>query len=250
MSTASMFVPREQRTSQNRLVLTDPPKDPIQLSEKYRPQRFADMLGQGYAVQVLQDFVDAPYPQSFVFSGHTGTGKSTAAMALARELGVNFDWNYLCIKSGEMNDDAVTMAYKMMRQCGIGDGWKLIQCDEADMATTKAKGLWLSILEDIPRNSVIVFTTNHLDKFDQRFIDRCEHIKFESHGKTLLPEAQSYLNRIWVGESMPGNPPNVEDCKGIMVEGVLSFRRIARFVEQAKHQRTVKVETVRKVVRL
>ena len=41
-----MFVPREQRTSQNRLVLPDPPKERIALDEKYRPQYLADMLGQ------------------------------------------------------------------------------------------------------------------------------------------------------------------------------------------------------------
>ena len=207
----------------------------IKLDEKYQPQRLSEMLGQSYAVQALQDFADMPYPQAFIFHGHTGTGKSTAGKALARELGVNIDWNFVHVESGKMNDEAVETAYKVLRCVGVRDGWKLVLCDEADMMTSKAKGLWLSILENIPDKSVIVFTTNHLDKFEQRFIDRCETIKFESRYRDLKHEAQSYLARIWNGEGMPGPVPDIDETN-VQIEGVLSFRRIARFVEQAKHK--------------
>lgn len=205
------------------------------MSEKYRPQRLSDVLGQSYAVQALQDFADAPYPQAFLFHGPPGTGKTSSALALARELGVNFDWNLLQIKSGELNDEAVGTAFRMLRQVGLADGWKLVICDEGDLMSPKARGLWLSLLEEIPRKSVIVFTTNNLDKFEQRFIERCEQIKFESRYRDLKHEAQSYLARIWNGEGMPGPVPDIDETN-VQIEGVLSFRRIARFVEQAKHR--------------
>jgi DNA polymerase III delta prime subunit len=153
------------------------------------------------------------------------------------------DWNFIQIKSGEMNDDAVNVAVRMMRQVGINDGWKLILCDEADMMTPKAKGLWLSILEDISDKTVIIFTTNDVEKFGQRFIDRCEHIKFERNAKVLQMDGQAYLNRLWIGEGLHGNPPNIEDCKGVIVSAAMSFRRIARFVESEMRKQSSKIQS-------
>lgn len=232
MSTASMFVPREHRTTQHGLGLMEPPPEPIKLDEKHRPKRLREIVGQSYAVVSLEAFVDDPYPQAMVFSGETGTGKTSAAFCLANELGVNRDWNFQHVKSGELDVEAVQSALKMSRYVGIGDNWKMILCDEADISSSRAKGLWLSALEDIPAKTVIVFTTNEPDKLGQRFLDRCEHIKFESNARTLKPDGQTYLNRIWVAEGLPGNPPNIEDAKGVIINNVISFRRIARFVEQ------------------
>ncbi len=231
MSTASLFVPREQRTTQHGLGLQKPEPEPIKLDEKYRPKYFDQIVGQSYAVNALRDYVDSPFPQAFLFSGPTGNGKTTAAFCLANELGVNLDWNFQHVKSGELDVQAVETALKMSRYVGIGDNWKMVLCDEADISSARAKGLWLSILEDIPAKTVIVFTTNEPEKLGQRFIDRCEHIAFESNARVLKPDGQAYLNRLWIGEGLKGNPPDVEDAKGVIIQDVISFRRIARFVE-------------------
>ena len=213
------------------------------LDEKWRPRTLDEVCGQSYAVMMLKDFADNPHSQGFIFSGDTGLGKTSCAYALARELGVDLGWDFLEISSGEANDAAVTMALKMMRQVGVRNGWKLILVDEADMATPKAKALWLSNLEPLPPKSVVIFTTNNVEKLDQRFIDRCEHIKFERNAKVLIPDAQAYLNRIWIGEGLHGNPPNIEDCKGVIVSAAMSFRRIARFVESEMRKQSSKIQS-------
>lgn len=236
--THSMFVPASQRTAQHGLGLKERPPEPQPLSEKHRPRLFKELVGQSYAVMMLQDFVDDPHPQAMVFSGETGTGKTSAAFCLANELSINRDWNFQHVKSGEMDVESVQTALKMSRFCGINDGYKMIICDEADMMSAKAKGLWLSALEDIPAKTVIIFTTNEPDKLGQRFIDRCEHIKFESNARTLKLDGQSYLNRLWVAEGLKGAPPNVDDAKGVIIQNVISFRRIARFVEQEQRKQS------------
>jgi DNA polymerase III delta prime subunit len=111
------------------------------------------------------------------------------------------------------------------------------------MMSPKARGLWLSILEDISDKTVIVFTTNDVEKFGQRFIDRCEHIKFERNAKVLQMDGQAYLNRLWIGEGLHGNPPNIEDCKGVIVSAAMSFRRIARFVESEMRKQSSKIQS-------
>ena len=75
----SMFSRPESRSVQHGLGLTDGPRPPKALAEKYRPARFAEIVGQGAAVLHLSKFVETPYPTAFLFAGETGTGKTSMA---------------------------------------------------------------------------------------------------------------------------------------------------------------------------
>lgn len=240
-ATFSMFSSPKDRTLQAGLTLTEPEKGPEPLTEKYRPKLLRDVVGQSYAVMELSAYADMPYPHAMIFSGPPGTGKTSCAFALANELKVNRTWDFCHVKSGELDAEAVQNAIKMSRFHGVGGGYKMILCDEGDLMSRRAKDLWLSILEDIPHNTVIIFTTNDPDKFEQRFIERCLHLTFESNARVLRPDAQSYLNRLWIGEGLAGTPPNIEDCKGVLLQNVVSFRRIARFVESEMRKQSAKL---------
>lgn len=205
------------------------------LTETYRPKTFDQIKGQPFAVSALTDFVDFPYPQSFLFSGFSGVGKTSAAFVLADALGVNREWNLIHIKSGEMDAESVESALRTVRCAGIGDGWKLILCDEADMMSNKARSLWLSALEALQQGeygkTVIIFTTNNVEKFETRFRDRCEHLEFIADAKTLHMDAQALLDDVWTSEGILGDPPRLDAIRGLVVDGSLSFRRLVRFIE-------------------
>lgn len=216
------------------------------LTEKHRPSRLSEIVGQSVAISVLESFLESPHSQIFIFSGDTGTGKTSAAFALTNELSVNRDWNFQHIKSGELDGDSVQTALKTARFVGINDGWKLILCDEADLMSQKAKGLWLSALEGLPEKTIIVFTTNEPGKFDRRFLDRCEHVEFKSD-KSLIPAAQTLLNRLWIKEGLKGNPPSVESTS-VILDGVVSFRRVVRVIESEKRKQTIQPAAQTKAV--
>jgi hypothetical protein len=221
---------------QHALNLTTPPPTPKPLTEKYRPQRFAEVFGQGAAVCSLQQFVEAPYPAAFLFEGETGTGKTSLALALANELDVSEDWGLHRIKSGAMDAEAVESVLRTTRYAAPGGGWKMVICDEADSMSVKARQLWLSALEEIPTKTVIVFTSNHVGKFEQRFLDRCERFTFASDPITLRQDARLLIERVWTGEGYSGEPPILDKMPGIIEDGAISFRRVVQAVQAYRRQ--------------
>ncbi len=236
-TTFSMFSAPESRGLQATLGLTGVAEGPQQLTEKYRPKTLGDMFGQGAAVWQLGQFVEAPYPVAFFFEGETGTGKTSAAKVLAHELGVDPNWSLHEIKSSEGDIERVSFAIKSLRFAAPGSGWKLVVVEEADAMSSKAKLAWLSALEELPDHSVIVFTTNHPDRFDARFRDRCEIVHFESRAELVTQDAQALFNRIWTAESISGEPVDITGCPYLVEAGQVSFRRVVRLVEQAKQGR-------------
>src|SRR5512133_3978516 len=57
---------------------------------KYRPQKFADVLGQEHVVSVIENSLKSDsIVHAYLFAGSRGTGKTSIARILSRELGTS-----------------------------------------------------------------------------------------------------------------------------------------------------------------
>ena len=63
----------------------------MNLTEKHRPRSLSELVGQDEILLQLRDYLDDPVSTAMIFSGPTGTGKTSAAKALAAELGCDLD---------------------------------------------------------------------------------------------------------------------------------------------------------------
>ncbi len=227
-----------QPPSQRKLGLSEAPKR-ISFPEKYRPTCLAEVLGQSEVVGALAEFSRSPYPRAFLLAGPTGCGKTSAAMALAADLGVDEasrihsdqSWTFHWIRSGTMDLAETERILNDMRFAPMGGGWRLILVDEADLITARAKQLWLSALESIPAQTVIVFTTNRLDKFEQRELDRFQVYTFAATGDESLAAAQSLADAIWCAETGGEDGPDVARLPNAILAGQVSYRRVATAME-------------------
>jgi replication-associated recombination protein RarA len=203
------------------------------LIEKYRPTSLDAIWGQNAAVKALRKFAASPYPAAFIFEGYTGTGKTSAALALAGALGCDLSQKEFggvrTIASGEQSADAVRDAYQQMFNCPWhGSGWKVVIANEADRMARPAETIWLDVLEAIPAKTVIIFTTNEADRLSQRFLDRCTRLNFESDADKLRASAAALAAAVWKAET--GKQPAPAKVQQIVcateAQGQLSFRRL------------------------
>jgi replication factor C small subunit len=236
MSSAQRSTPfrLSQPDAQRVLAFPKPGPEPVAPAEKYRPKHLGHLVGQPAAVAKLWRFLEKPHPAAFIFEGETGTGKTSAALCLAAHLGAVEFGGLDRINPGDMGGETLLRAIKQLRYTPmLGSGWKLLLVDEADyMVWENSKGvnLFLGALEELPPHSVVVFTTNYVSKFPQRFLDRCQLVAFDSSWKANDGAAE-LIARVWEGEGRQGPPPELSQLPGVRdAKGHLSFRRLVQAV--------------------
>jgi DNA polymerase III delta prime subunit len=183
-------------------------------------------------VKTLRAFARNPYSTAFLFDGETGTGKTSTAVALASALGCAVDQaefgGLSMIASGEQTAAGVQETCDQLHNRPFsGSGWRVVIVNEADKMTPGAEAIWLDRLEQLPRQTVVVFTTNFTQRLPQRFLDRCQRLKFDHDPKRLCDVGREFLKAVFLAEAKRLPPAGLIDS--IVTEvtqyGEFSFRR-------------------------
>lgn len=204
------------------------PKRAASLVEAYRPRVLSDLVGQHEAVGTLRTFLDDPVPAAFIFAGPTGVGKTSAALAFARELGADPDsivGGVDEIPSGEQTADKIrALLPAMWLRPMSGNGWRVVILNEGDRMSEAVQYIWLDALEQLPPNTVVIFTTNHAEKMAKRLRDRCELCEFTADALAIGAEVQQRVNAVWFAETGRTDAPRVDDLPGVIEGGEISIR--------------------------
>jgi hypothetical protein len=206
------------------------------ITERYRPKHIADIVGQSAATTLLSRFIAAPYSCAFLLSGGSGIGKSSAAMALATDLGCDMRPNcyglggFFQISAGDQKVDQVKDQARLLRNLPFyGSGWRCLVCNETDQSSPQAQVAWLDILENLPQKCCVVFTTNILNDLAPRFQDRCTVIPFVSGtGVEYTRAANELIARIWTAERPGESIPTIGDLDAIPSGSAISYRRVVQ----------------------
>ena len=144
--------------------------------EKYRPTTTSELVGcQEYKNAAMQWDLDS-CPPNLLFVGPSGTGKSSAAKALARDLlGEYFDpMNFIVTNaSDDRGIDAVRELKSISKQKGLGVSRRIIFLDEADEFTPQGEKALKQIMEDSHKTTIFILAANDIGRINSAIRDRC-----------------------------------------------------------------------------
>ena len=171
------------------------------LARKYRPETFADLIGQDAMVRTLKNAFEADrIAHAFIMTGIRGTGKTTTARIIAKGLNcVGADGNggptvepcgvcdqCVSIREGRHVD---VMEMDAASRTGVGDIREIIESvhyraasarykvyiiDEVHMLSTSAFNALLKTLEEPPEHVKFIFATTEIRKVPVTVLSRCQ----------------------------------------------------------------------------
>lgn len=152
-------------------------------TEKYRPKKLDEIVGQHSAVERLRAFAKKKSMPNLLFAGPAGIGKTTATLALARELfGENWRDSVLELNaSDERGIDVVRGKIKdFARTMALADvPFKLVFLDEADALTSDAQHALRRTMELYSAATRFVLSCNYSSKIIEPIQSRCAVFRFK-----------------------------------------------------------------------
>nr|WP_272007957.1 DNA polymerase III subunit gamma/tau [Roseovarius sp. ZX-A-9] len=204
---------------QTQALMTDTPSTGYRvLARKYRPETFADLVGQDAMVRTLKNAFEADrIAQAFIMTGIRGTGKTTTARIIAKGINcVGPDGNggpttepcgvcehCTAIMEGRHVD---VLEMDAASRTGVGDireiidsvayraasaRYKIYIIDEVHMLSTSAFNALLKTLEEPPEHVKFIFATTEIRKVPVTVLSRCQRFDL----RRIEPEVMIALMR-------------------------------------------------------
>ena len=166
-------------------------------TEKYRPQTLADIVGQNAIVERLSKFVERRTLPHCLFAGPPGTAKTTAGMALARDLfGDSFERNFMELNaSDERGIDVVRNQIKTFaRSLPAGNApFKILVLDEADHLTNDAQHALRRTMEAYASSCRMILICNYSSRIIPPIQSRCAIFKFARLREENIADRLDYV---------------------------------------------------------
>jgi DNA polymerase-3 subunit gamma/tau len=187
------------------------------LARKWRPQTFADLVGQEHVAQTLRNAIGQDrIAHAFLFTGARGVGKTTIARVLAKALncmtakaptsepctrcaacdeiarGIDVDVKEIDGASNNSVED-VRRLQESLPYLPARDRFKVVIIDEVHMLSTGAFNALLKTLEEPPPHVKFIFATTEVHKVPITILSRCQRYDFK-----LIPtqKIREHVSRI------------------------------------------------------
>jgi len=167
--------------------------------EKYRPRSFKEIVSQNIAINNLKDFVKHGSMPHMIFSGPAGTGKTSTALIIAKDLIKNEEYyrNVLELNASDtVRMDYVRSVIKAFvnQKMIIGDNsLKFIILDEADNIPNQVQQALRRIIEKSSDNVKFILLCNYINKIIDPIVSRCAVFRFVNLSKDKIIERLKFI---------------------------------------------------------
>ncbi len=179
------------------------------LALKYRPQTFADLIGQKVVAETIINSIKAnKVPNAYIFTGIRGVGKTTVARIVAKSLNCSNGVENVCKSQFCKNCESISnsnhidvLEMDAASKTGVDDVRELIEfsrygpttskfkifiIDEVHMLSKQAFNALLKTLEEPPIYLKFIFATTEIKKIPVTVLSRCQRFDLSRIKSTEL----------------------------------------------------------------
>jgi len=149
-------------------------KENTLLVEKYRPSTLEHYVGNENIKEVIQKYLNQNDIQNFIFYGGAGTGKTTLAKIIVK----NLDCDFLYLNASDENGiDTIREKVKGFASTASFKGIKVVILDEADFITIQGQAALRNVIETFSRSTRFILTCNYIERVIDPIQSRCQVLK-------------------------------------------------------------------------
>ena len=167
--------------------------------EKYRPTTLEEYVGNEIIKDKIADYLKQGSIQNLLFHGVAGTGKTTLAKLIAKNL--NCDLLYINA-SDERGIDTIRDKIIPFASSMSFNDVKIVILDEADYITPQAQATLRNVIESCSKTTRFIFTCNYLERIISPLQSRCQTFEITPPSKEVVTDLTC---RIMVNEDVKIN---------------------------------------------
>ena len=160
------------------------------LVEKYRPNKLDNYVGNSNIKKSISKYLDQNDIQNLIFYGPAGTGKTTLAKLIVK----NLECDYIYINaSDERGIETIRDKVSGFASVASFAPLKVVILDEADFLTIQAQASLRNIIETFSRTTRFIMTCNFVERIIDPLQSRCHVLKIVPPTKKDVAKHLSWI---------------------------------------------------------